>query len=150
MRLRFSPGNYDPIGHGQESYTISNGAAGLGPFEVEVPDRVGNVLLASGAGAVRVDAPPVEEAMHPVRMRHPEASTLYWRGQFFEPELDGTTYIPAAAVTDALSHGFTLAENSQTNMLPAPVPPGIAYRCDVPPVAPAGGGVLALTKGKTT
>ncbi len=65
-------------------------------------------LLRVGAGAVLADPPVIEEPAGEAIMVHatdPEAS-LSFRGITYTPER-GKVTIPAVAVADAISHGFT-------------------------------------------
>ena len=49
MRLQMQKGT-DSIGHGGVNYVVSSQT-----WQVDVPDYVGNILLATSAGAVRID-----------------------------------------------------------------------------------------------
>ena len=103
MKLQMNKGT-DSIGHGGVEYVVNNHT-----WQVEVPDHVGHVLLATGAGAVRIDLPEEPEPQGFVRVRHitgnPHAS-FGWRGNCYEPDEHGVLRIPITAAPEAASHGF--------------------------------------------
>ena len=103
MKLRMPPG-CDSVTHGPNGYVVSNIDQ-----TVEVPDHVGFCLLATGAGAVRIDAATEPEDF--VAMRHPcnALQPLSSRGRTYHPE-GGKIHVHAVAVADAIRAGFILAE----------------------------------------
>jgi hypothetical protein len=99
------PRGTDSVTHGPIGYTVSNL-----DWTVEVPDHVGAVLLATGAGAVQIvgvePAPELEGEVMRVLHASDVGASFSWRGESYLPGEDGVLTIPAAASGDAFSHGF--------------------------------------------
>ncbi len=103
MRLQMNRGT-DSIGHDGMNYVVDPVT-----WQVEVPDHVGVVTLATGAGAVRIDDDTEPEDF--VAMRHPRnpLQPLTARGRTYHPE-DGKVHVHAVCVADAIRAGFVLVE----------------------------------------
>jgi len=102
MKLQMPKGS-DEIGHGPNKYVVSNV-----DWTVDVPDHVGVVLLATGAGAVRLDDDDAPEDFVAMVCPGKPLSSLTARGRVYHPE-DGKVHVHAAAVADAIRCGFVLA-----------------------------------------
>jgi hypothetical protein len=111
MKLQMNRGT-DEVNHGGVRYTVSNI-----DWTVKVPDHVGHVLLATGAGAVRLDAPPQPEPEGIVRVRHAtDGDASFSHGQTtYEPDDQGVLTVPAAALPHLAAHGFSLIPEEGTN-----------------------------------
>jgi hypothetical protein len=105
MKLRMNAGT-DQVCHGPVGYTVSNI-----DWVVDVPPEVAAVLLRTGAGAVQIDAEPAPEPEGELCVKHVSgmAASFSWRGRSFVADDNGVLVIPAAAIGDAISHGFTTA-----------------------------------------
>ena len=111
VRLRMPAGSWAEIGHDGTAYTVSNSGNELGMNECLVPEHVAQVLLATASGAVRVDdSEPAPPDMSLTPMLVPpgapsDGPAIGWHGNIYEAH-DGIVMIPAAAVQDAIVHGF--------------------------------------------
>ena len=104
VNLRMPPG-CDEVNHNAYRYRVN-------PFEgntVDVRPEVATWLLRTASGAVLADPPAVEEPIGMVRVRHASdrSASFSWRGKSFATDESGVLEIPAAAIGDAISHGFT-------------------------------------------
>ena len=111
VRLRASPdAAIDPlIGHGPNSYYISNSHEGIGKYKVDVPEHVAHVLLRSSAGCVLAnppEPPPLDMTLRPFIAPSP-GSSMTWNGVHYGPaDESGLIMLPNAATADAISHRF--------------------------------------------
>jgi hypothetical protein len=94
----------DSVTYGAKGWVVS-------PFDwrVSVPKSVAMALLGTAAGVVLVDPPKAEEVKGFCFVRHitDRQASFSWRGVSYVP-IRGSLEIPAAAIRDAMNHGFVL------------------------------------------